>query len=371
MRLPPIRRFTTIALLATGGTIFLGTHAGALEIIVQNAPVLAGTGSNLSARFANVATVEGRQIDLFAEIVSQSQSGVTHGFYKFGDDFGFLLNPSELEETRMATVRYSFLDGATSYPATLPVFALTISDLDGYNLRTDSVASADSVGYILNDPSNVVATVSGTEVSFAGTRNQFGFTPQPEAAVNLRFATRSTFSIHYTSDNKAPLPADFTHDGNGDLGFSSPVYTSSPKRLYYTFSYDNQSGAPIEMKFEDKLPAGLLWDTEYVPETVGYLGELLVSYSSNAHSAFVIGQRMPTGFSSFKLRTQPTQLTGEIVNEAKMKFAYSQLDQSQLATGGTSSAPVTDTPVQRRALIADKTVSSTVTIIDYAPSSSP
>ena len=264
-------------------------------------------------------------------------------------------------------MRYSFVDSKTSAPVTVPDFAFTIADLDGYNLRGDSVTTSESYGYTLNDPTNVVVTASGTEVSFRGSKNQRMVSSQPEGAVRLRFANRSSYTLTYTSKNRAPLPADFIHDGNGDFAFTKPVYTSSPKCLYYTFSYKNKEAGPVWMKFYDQLPEGLSWDPNYVPETVGDLGEVVVDYSNANRDASIGCQLMPPGYSSFKLRTQPTQMTGQVDNSATLRFA--QHSNPTFDPGGSYSAAATDAQ-PNPALITEKTVSSTVMIDDYTPPAS-
>ena len=318
----------------------LALPASAIDLVIQEDPITAGTGNGYTARFPAVATVDGRSVDLFAEIVSQSQPGVTHTLRRAGNDFVFLLNPTSpagmfgggTPEVRQATVRYTFFSSGTSTPVTVPDFAITIPDFDGYDTRRDTVKTTDSVGYTLDQPTNVSVGTAGPEVTLAGTAMQFSLSPQPEAAAKLRFAGRSSFSIDYTSEDSLGVPADFSHDGNREFAFLQPQYTASPVRIYYTFSYTNNETDPVLMAFCDQLPEGLEWDKDYEPELTGTMKNLVVDYS-NSNTLASIEQIVPGGTFSFKLRTMHTQKTGAITNEAIMKFAvvlddgYENLDQ--------------------------------------------
>ena len=157
-----------VALFAITVTCGLAPRAAAVEITMPSQPIKTGSGANQTARYQNVATIDGTSVDLFAEITSQGNNDTNRLDMEDNDAvFQFLYGFGGT-----ATIRWTFFESGTTTPVTIDDFTFTIDDLDDFSVRTEALSTADAVGYTVNDPTNVSVTVSGSTFTAMGSADQ-------------------------------------------------------------------------------------------------------------------------------------------------------------------------------------------------------
>ncbi len=298
-----------------------GTKAADTVINANTSPIKTGSGANLKGRFQNVTTVDGKNVDLLGEIISQSTTK-TNDFWNgapwaLPGDFVFSFKDMVIGESRQAVVRWSFFEAETNIPIAVPQFSLTLDDLDkkygGGSGRIETVSSTDAEGYTIDASSNLNANASGETISATGGANQ---NPgDPEGTIKLHFKSLTSFTMTYATEPQGADTSAFHHDGGNDFVFDDPEYKELSPRLYYTYNLTNDDGNPIEVGFFDDLPAGLIWDTSYTADSSNSLAAA-VSYSNGNRDASIAGLSLPPGTSTFTLRSLRTDATGSIENEA-------------------------------------------------------
>lgn len=302
----------------------LVVQAAAVDITANTPPIVTGSGVGMTARFPNVGTLDGTSLDVFAEILSYSPAGKPCVFDVVDDDMFFQFTGGSTGMERNATIRWTFFESGTSTPVTIPNFSFTVDDLDNLPTRRESLTTANATGFELNNPTNVTAALAGSTVTATGGIEQNS--GDPEGAVKLHFASKSSVQISYNTIHGSALVSAYHHDGNDEFSFPNPEYTPMPKpldcslpRLYYTYHFHNNGYVPVLTNFSNKLEEGMVWDTGYTPKVTGSL-EIQIDYEKQNREALIPLLWLPPGDSSLTLCTFDVEQSGEIENEAKIKM---------------------------------------------------
>ncbi len=290
----------------------------AIDVTATAAPVISGTGVDLTARFPNVATVNGQSIDLHAQILSQT-TNKTNTFWHDADlgDFVFQFLEGETGEVRSATVRWTFYESGSNNPVSLGDISLTIDDLDHGDSRHESLESSDISSFTLNDPTNLTTQIVASNVSVASAGGVEQNPGEPEAAVRLAIQNASFTIIYHVTFGTADRSA-FHHDGSGTFSFTNPTTTPVPNplsRIYYTYQFDNTTDSPVPMQFNDRAPSGFRWDSTYAPFVPNAAFDVEISYADSDYEAEA-SLVVPPGGATMTLRTLLSNTTGAIENEA-------------------------------------------------------
>lgn len=296
------------------------THATKAEeviVYVTGDPIETGSGANLKGRYQNVATVDGKSVDLLGEVLSQT-TGKTNDFWQGGEwaqpgDFVFSFNDMVIGETRQATVRWTFLESGTSTPVVFEEFTVTIDDLDrqlsGGAGRIETVTTSDAISYTVERMTNLTVSQSGNALSASGGMNQNS--GDPEGAIRYRFLHLSSFTMTYHTEPRGAVNSAFHHDAHGKFDFDDPVDTGLGVRLYYTYHFENEEDVPVVVDFSTALPAGLVWDKEFVPVNAGSLSGGIPDYSNQTLG--IRGLLLEPGEHNITFRTIRTGASGTLV----------------------------------------------------------
>ena len=125
-----LRSDTITAILTIALAFKASMNATAVEVAATVDPILSGTGPNLTARFPNVASVDGQNVDLYGQILSQT-TNKTNTFWQgppwgLPGDFVFQFLEGVPGEVRSATVRWTFYLSGTNTPISVSGLSLTI-----------------------------------------------------------------------------------------------------------------------------------------------------------------------------------------------------------------------------------------------------
>ncbi len=179
---------------------------------------IAEGGVGYSALWLNAGTIGGSSIDLKATVTSLSASTVS--YFTQGDDPSIILNGGSV-----ATIKWEIFASGTSqtvYAVGSPDFH--ISDIDGVggmiNTRETVRPQLQGLtGYTLDNPTNLVATISAGGVQVSGTQNQNG---ENTSLAGFTWQNVSSWSVEYTLNGASGYAnAVFRHDGDGDFTFVS------------------------------------------------------------------------------------------------------------------------------------------------------
>ena len=232
---------------ARGGNWTLEDHVGAIEattiaaadydgllapliLSATTAPIVTGAGGvGTTIVWQNAGTIGSTIIDLHATITSNT-SGVAPTFgvatpdgIAPADDPYILLNaPGSV------TLHWEiFQAGSTTVRAVgTPTFQTT--DIDGiggspFTRETVSPSVYHLSSYTLDNPTNLIASISGTQLNISGTQNQ---NAEPTSLASFTWANVSSWDLTYTLTPNAVTPLARTlMDGNGSLTFVNPQTT--------------------------------------------------------------------------------------------------------------------------------------------------
>ena len=197
-------------------TTALPTTTGATGI--NGLTGIAEGGVGYSALWLNAGTIGGSSIDLKATVTSLSASTVS--FFTQGDDASIILNGGAV-----ATIKWELFASGTSqtvYAVGSPDFR--ISDIDGVggviNTRETVRPQLQGLtGYVLDSPTNLVATIAAGGVQVSGTQNQNG---ENTSLTAFNWQDVSSWRVEYTLNSASGFAnAVFRHDGDGDFTFVS------------------------------------------------------------------------------------------------------------------------------------------------------
>ncbi len=317
-----LRSDTITAILTIALAFKASMNATAVEVAATVDPILSGTGPNLTARFPNVASVDGQNVDLYGQILSQT-TNKTNTFWQgppwgLPGDFVFQFLEGVPGEVRSATVRWTFYLSGTNTPISVSGLSLTIDDLDNGGSRHESFDTEDATSFTLNDPTNITANLVNGNVSIVSSGGVEQNPGDPEAAARLDFRDGSSFTITYHVTFGSADRSAFHHDGEGDFTFDDPVNTPvppTPPRIYYTYRFENDTESPVAMSFNDRAPPSFKWDSSYAPFVPDPSFEVEISYSDSDHEADA-DLVVPPGGAAMTLRTMESSATGFIDNEA-------------------------------------------------------
>ncbi len=338
-------RIITKRTCATGVAIacllLMVVPAGALDLRISVDPVVTGIGESRRALYPQVATVDGKQLDLVAEIVDQEPSFANHEFSRSEDDFAFQLSDSSSGQT-MARVRYTLVESGTATHVTAEKLNITVSGFgDGDDDDESAVGTADATKYVLEGSGGVRVEDNGLHTQFIAS--------EESGVVMLCFPGRAFFEItYYGQGDDDDDEARFVHDGDGDVVFENPQ--QSAPRIFCTYQFSNPSTVPVEVQFYDSLPSGLQWDETFEPvfrstETMDFGtmpwwlalimtwlsehgmelhfnpdGTIVVdaNYANAGRDIVINNLIIPPGEFELKLSTHRTGLRGMIHNEASI-----------------------------------------------------
>ncbi len=293
-----------------------------VSVYVTGDPIQTGSAANLKARFQNVATMNGTSVDLLGEVVSQT-TNKTNNFWQGGvwaqpGDFVFSFNNMVIGEPRQATVRWTFLESGTSTPVVFDEFTITIDDLDhklsGGDGRIETVTTSNAISYTVDTLTNLSVNRTANALTATGSANQ---NPgDKDGAIRYRFLQLSSFTMTYQTEPRGATNSAFHHDAHGSFKFDDPVDTNIGVQLYYTYHFENEEDVPVTVDFSSTLPAGLAWDTGFVPENNGSLSGGIPTYSNQTIG--ISGLLLDPGQHSLVFRTIRTSASGTISTSGKV-----------------------------------------------------
>jgi large repetitive protein len=230
----------------------------------------AAVGAGATARWTNVATINGVQVDLVANIVSLTNaSGVrfnqpgTNG--TLNDDFGLLLQSSAGTGNATAAVTWTLVRTGTTTPVQTDI-SFTVGDIDGISntVRRESVVvSTDTLSSFQSAEPTRVRFDTGTagQVTAFGTADESG---AAESGARFNWLNTSSFQITYLLNraNGVAVAALFSHDGNLGISLGTGGVTTSIPRLDLDGNDSAAPGSGYRNTFVENGPSVRIVDTD-------------------------------------------------------------------------------------------------------------
>jgi large repetitive protein len=315
------------ALTGTNGGLTLRDSTGA--VIAFTAGQSAAVGAGAVARWTNVATIGGVQVDLVATVgtltnasgVRFNQSG-TNG--TLNDDFGILLQTTAGTGNATAVVTWSIVRTGTNTPFQTDI-TFTVADIDGVSatqrrefvsVSTNTLSSFQAAGTsrVQFDPS-----VAGLVTAY-GTADESG---AAESGARFNWLNTSSFQVTYnlarnvTVGGNAVVNALFNHDGDLDFDFGTGGVTTSIPRLDLDGNDNTAPGSAFVNSFTENGPAVRIVDTDVsIVNPVGNVTSATITLTNaQANDQFLINGTTATtgtltGGISYTISGNIIQLTG-------------------------------------------------------------
>ena len=179
-------------------------------------------GVGYTAVWTNAGTIGSTIIDVRATVTSLSASSVS--FYTIGDDPSVILNGPAT-----ATIKWEIFAADATHSLTIVAVGspnFQIADIDGVggvpNTRETVRPQLNGLtSYTVDNPTNLVTTVSASGVQVSGTQNQAN---EPTSLTRFTWQDVSTWSVDYIfAAGSGFSNAVSRHDGDGDFTFTAPV----------------------------------------------------------------------------------------------------------------------------------------------------
>lgn len=188
------------------------------------------------ATWTNVGSVNGRNVDLVATVVS-----ITNGDSVLFDrptagnnDPGFLLNDPNANGAD-ARIRWDLVVSGTTTAIQADV-SFSVADVDGVggNPNTREVLRVDTstlTSFTTAGTTDIrVDTATAGVITASGTQNEVALPPTSISAIRFDWTNTSSFEITYSLIAGAgTTQAGFSHDGNNQFVFAQPNLTSIPR----------------------------------------------------------------------------------------------------------------------------------------------
>ncbi|WP_461084716.1 Ig-like domain-containing protein [Spirosoma flavus] len=223
--------------LTTSATV--GIRVAACPIPGQNgftvftfsAPTSSGSGLTKTARYSNVATINGQSVDIVGRVLSYTTTNALPvsttspvNFANTGTQAQFILYGANSQ----ASVRWTVVASGTNTPVPFQG-TFTLGDIDKITSGTAvsrlegiSIAKSAIYSFKLNVPANTATIDQGNAYRFEGTAEQSSG-DSPRYAVALSFVGLSSFDITYTKNGTEleTQGAGYTFDGSNAIVFDA------------------------------------------------------------------------------------------------------------------------------------------------------
>jgi large repetitive protein len=256
------------ALAGVNGALTVRDGTGALVGFTTGQSAAVGAGA--VARWTNVATINGVQVDLVATVVSLTNaSGVrfnqpgTNG--TLNDDFGILLQSSAGTGNATAVVTWTLVRTGTTTPVQTDI-SFTVGDIDGISntVRRESVVvSTDTLSSFQSAAPTRVRFDTGVagQVTAFGTADENG---AAESGARFNWLNTGSFQITYNLNraNGVAVAALFSHDGNLGISLGTGGVTTSIPRLDLDGNDSAAAGSGYRNTFVENGAAVRIVDTD-------------------------------------------------------------------------------------------------------------
>ncbi|GAB3540812.1 hypothetical protein GCM10027577_05300 [Spirosoma fluminis] len=195
---------------------------------VPSVTATAGQAVGRRARYTNVATIGGQQVDVIGEVLTYS--GTADAIYPRFDNTGTsaryaISGTSTAPNGLTSTVRWSLVKLGTNMPVPFQG-SFTVGDIDFDGTTTESILvnKDDLFSYKLSNPTftSVISTSASPTIRFQGTQNQPGTDGTDQKyAVALAYVGVSSFEITYSKVGTSNGTANFPLDGQGGTVFTT------------------------------------------------------------------------------------------------------------------------------------------------------
>jgi large repetitive protein len=263
-------------------------------LIVNGAAVTttsATVGTGAVARWTNVATINGVQVDLVATVGQiTNASGVRFNAPGQGgtlnDDFGILLVSSAGAGNATAVVNWTLVRTGTTTLVSSDV-TFTVADIDGVSAterRESVIVSTDTLSsYQASGGSRVVFDPLSTPgiVTAYGTADESG---AAESGARFNWLNTSGFQITYSlnrANSAGATQALFNHDGDLDFNLGTGGVTTSIPRLDLDNNDSTASGSAYLGSFIENGPAVGIVDSDVkITNPVGNVQSATITLTS-------------------------------------------------------------------------------------------
>ncbi len=207
-----------------------------------------GIGNGETALYANVGFFNGQSVDLRATVIeNNANTNPTFGLSGASDNANVNMDDASSGNSNISTVRWEIIESISGVPVAAN-FTLLITDLDNTATGNDefegeriSISEGAIDGYVLEDVTDIVATLSNGVITFQPTDNDPGTAGQdPTNAVQLVFSATSSFEITYDRSGAA----NFSFDGNFTPIFNNAETVDTNVDFLSVFT---ENGGPVNI----------------------------------------------------------------------------------------------------------------------------
>jgi hypothetical protein len=191
--------------------------ANVIKLDFTNNTPMVGTGLNLNdkIRYTNVATIGSQSVDVIATVTSFSNITALNEHTSAGTSASVKLPDMNIAvgTQHAASIKYDLVVAGTTTPISAS-FEVEIRDLDktGNRIESITVPQTQANYYYLSNPTNLIGSYAGNNITITGTQDQS--VTDPQAAVKFVFLNKSSFTITYGSKN-------FQSGSTGRAGFEA------------------------------------------------------------------------------------------------------------------------------------------------------